>query len=367
MNKIPLVNLGLNYMRLRDEILSIFDELSKKGAYVLTEEVRRFEKNFAEYCGTKYAIGVANGGEALFLSLKALGVGPGDEVITVPNTFIATAWAIIAAGARPVFVDVREDFNINPLLIEKAITSKTKAIIPVHFTGRPAEMDPILDIAKKYNLHIIEDAAQAIGAEYKGKRTGTFGVLNCFSLHPLKNLHVHGDGGVITTDSQEYYELLLKLRNNGLKNRDECEIWGFNSRLDGIQAAIADLKLKHIDQWNRRYIEIAEKYIVELSPLVSVPTQESHIKSVYHRFMIRTERRNALQQFLQEAHIESKAHYPIPLHLQECAKNLGYKRGSFPVAERLSDTILSIPLYSELTDDQANYVIEQIKNFFNNQ
>jgi dTDP-4-amino-4,6-dideoxygalactose transaminase len=213
--KVKFVNLGSQYKKLRDEIIKKFDEMSAKGAYVLTDELKNFEKNIADYCETKYAVGVSSGTDALFLTLKSLGIGLGDEVITAPNSFIATAGAIAALGAKPIFVDVRDDYNIDPQLIEPAITNKTKAIVPVHLTGRAADMDPIMEIAKKHDLSIVEDAAQAIGARYKGKRVGSFGIAGCFSLHPLKNLHIHGDGGVITTNESVLCKNLIKLRNHG--------------------------------------------------------------------------------------------------------------------------------------------------------
>jgi len=243
--KIPFVNPGLQYKGLREEILSRFDRISLTGNYVLGKEVEEFERNFADYCGTSYAVGVGNGSDALSFSLLGLGVKPGDEVITAPNSFVASAWTIANIGAKPVFVDVREDFNLNPRLIQHAITPKTKAIMPVHLTGRVADMEMINKIAGDHNLLVIEDAAQAVGASYKSKMSGSFGDAGCFSLHPLKNLHVHGDGGVITTNNKDLYNRALKMRNHGLKNRNECEFWGWNSRLDEIQASIANLKLSY--------------------------------------------------------------------------------------------------------------------------
>ena len=228
--KVKFVDLGAQYKNLRDEIIKKFDEISGVGDYILSSEVKKFEGNIASYCQTKHALGVGNCTDALFLSLKALEIGAGDEVITAPNSFIATAGAIAAAGAKPAFVDVQDDFNINTDIIEEKITNKAKAIMPVHLTGRPADMDAIMKIAEKHGLDIVEDAAQAIGAKHKGKNVGSFGKLGCFSLHPLKNLHVHGDGGFITTSDNMLYNKLLKLRNHGLKNRDECEFFGFNSR-----------------------------------------------------------------------------------------------------------------------------------------
>ncbi len=361
--KVPFVNLGLQYKGLREEILGEFDEISMRGAYVLNSELREFEENFAQYCGMRFAIGVGNGSDALFFSLIALDIGAGDEIITAPNSFIATAWAITNVGAKPVFVDVRDDYNIDPDQIEAAITPRTKAIIPIHLTGRVADMDPILEIARKHRLHVIEDSAQAVGASYKGKKAGSFGVVSCFSLHPLKNLHVHGDGGVITTDDKSLYERLMKMRNHGMKNREECEFWGYNSRLDGIQAAIANIKLPHLDRWNQRFREIAARYTEALADCVQVPIDREYEVPVYHRYIIRHTRRDAMQSYLAEQGIETKVNYPIPLHLQEAARPLGYKRGDFPQAEQQSETILSLPIYPELEDAQVEHVIVSVPYF----
>jgi dTDP-4-amino-4,6-dideoxygalactose transaminase len=365
--KVKFVDLGLEYKSLKDEILKKFDELSSKGQYVLGTEGEKFEKSFAEFCGVKHAIGVANGTDALFLSMKALGIGHGDEVITAANSFIASAGSIAQIGARPVFVDVLEDYNMNPELLEKTITKKTKAIMPVHLTGRPADMDAIMAIAKKHKLFVIEDAAQAVGAKYRGKRVGSFGNTGCFSLHPLKNLHVHGDGGVITTNDTALYEKLLKMRNHGLKNRDECDFFAYNSRLDEIQAGILNIKLPHLDKWNARYWAIARKYQAALTALkdfIQVPTDKSFEEPVYHRFIIQCERRDELQKYLLENGIDTKVHYPIPLHLQKAAEHLGYKEGDFPVAEKQAKKILSLPGYPALKDEQVEMVINAVKSFY---
>jgi len=364
--KVPFVNPGLQYQRLKNEILNKFDEISSKGAYVLGNETIKFEKNFADYCGTSYAIGVGNGSDALFFSLLALGISEGDEVITVPNSFVATAWAIANVGATVVFVDVGDDFNINTDLIVNAVSSKTKAILPVHLTGRIADMEKIQDIANEHKLHIIEDAAQAVGATYRDYKSGSFGDTGCFSLHPLKNLHVHGDGGVVTTNDEFLYKKIIKMRNHGLKNRNECEFWGWNSRLDEIHAAIANLKLEYLDDWNRRHRDIASWYTHELEGLVQTPTINNHEHPVFHRFMIQHRKRDELQAFLEEKQIQTAVNYPIPLHLQESAKYLGYKKGDFPVAEEQAKSILSIPLYPELEDFQIEYVIDAVKKFIQN-
>ena len=361
--KVHFVNLGLQYKGLRDQIINKFDEISLQGAYILNQDLVEFEKKFALYCGSKYAIGVGCGADALFFSCIALGIGKGDEVITAPNSFIATAWAIANVGAKPAFVDVRDDYNIDPDQIEAAITYKTKAIMPVHLTGRIADMEPILEIAQHHNLYVIEDAAQAVGASYKGRKSGAFGTTGCFSLHPLKNLHVHGDGGVLTTDDRNIYDHLVKMRNHGLRDRDECEFWGYNSRLDGIQAAIANIKLAHLDKWNRKFREIATRYTKELDEILFVPKDQPYEFPVYHRYIVRHPQRDALQRHLTKCGVETKVNYPVPIHLQEAARLLGYKKGDFPNAERQADTILSLPIYAELEDSQVEHVINSIKSF----
>lgn len=364
MPQVKFVDLGRQYELLREEILEEVDKVCRKGDYILGHSLKLFESAFAEFCGVSYAVGVGNGSDALYLSLKVLGIGPGDEVITAPNSFIATAWVIAHTGASIRFADVGEDMNLDPISVQNAITPKTKALMPVHLTGRIAKMDELQKIADENGLYLVEDAAQAIGATYNGKRAGSFSNCAGFSLHPLKNLHAAGDGGIITTDSSELYELLNKYRNHGLKNRDDCDFWGINSRLDTIQAAIALIKLKHLEIWNKRYQAIAAKYSESLKGLVSVPTHANHESPVYHRYMIRTEKRDLLQSFLDKKGIETKVNYPVPLHLQPAAANLGYRKGSFPVAENLCKTILSLPAYPELHDHEIDFVIETIFEFF---
>ena len=366
MPTVKFVDLGKQYLNLRQEILDKFDEISKNGDYILSKEVSEFEENFAMYCGTKYAVAVGNGSDALYLSLLSLGIGPNDEVITAPNSFVATAWVSARTGARIRFCDVDDDMNIDPKLIESVISERTKAILPVHLTGRVADMDRIQTIAEKHNLFVVEDAAQAVGAVYRNKKAGSFGIGAGFSLHPLKNLHVHGDGGVVTTNNSKLYEKLLQYRNHGLINRDECGFWGINSRLDAVQAGIGNIKLKYIDKWNNRYKEIAKIYTKNLNGYVSVPIMKEHEEPVFHRFMIRHPEREGLQAFLADNDIETKVNYPIPLHLQPAAKDLGYKKGDYPVAEELADTILSLPLYPELGDDYVYYVIKKIIQFSKN-
>lgn len=362
--QVPFVALNRQYENLRSELMEEFDRIGHSGAYIMGETLERFETEMARYCETPYALGVANGSDALFLILKAIGIGSGDEVITCPNSFIATAWVIVATGAKPVFVDIAEDYNIDVDKIELAITSRTKGIMPVHLTGRPADMDSINNLAKKYNLAIIEDSAQAIGAKYKNKRVGSLGTAAGFSLHPLKNLGVYGDAGLISTGDFELYSKINILRNHGLKNRDECEIWGYNSRLDPMQAAFALVKLKYLDSWNERYRKIASYYRDNLKNYVWVPEDRSYEESVYHNFVIKLEKRDELSLYLEQHGIGTRVHYPIPIHMQACAEELGYHRGDFPVTERLAQQILSLPIYPELTDSEVEHVIKSAQGFF---
>jgi dTDP-4-amino-4,6-dideoxygalactose transaminase len=362
--KVDYVNLGLQFQNLKQEITDKFVEISSKGSYVLGEELKDFEELFSEYCGTSYAVGVGNGSDAIFFSLLALGIGHGDEVITTPNSFIATAWTIINIGAKPVFVDIGDDYNIDPNKIESAITSNTKAIIPVHLTGKISKMDEILEISKKHNLYVIEDSAQAVGATLNDKKAGSFGITGCFSLHPLKNLHVHGDGGMVTTNDKNIYNYLNKVRNHGLVNRDECEFWGYNSRLDEIQAAIGKIKLPYLNKWNEKSRKIAYKYTENLRDNVGVPIDKDNEKPVYQTYVINTDYRDELQNYLHKLGVETKIHYPIPIHLQESAKKLGYSKGDFPITEKQSSRILSLPIYPEMREDQIDHVIKGVNAFF---
>lgn len=362
--KIPFVALARQFSNLEAPMTDAFLSVCRSGVYIMGENLESFEKNLAEYCGVSHAVGVANGSDALFLVLKALGIGDGDEVITATNSFIASAWVIAATGAKPVLVDVAEDLNIDPNLIEGLITEKTRAIIPVHLTGRPAPMTEINEIAQRHGIHVIEDAAQAIGAKYHGCRVGSLGLAAGFSLHPLKNLGVYGDGGAITTNDSALNEKLIKLRNHGLRNRDECDFWGFNSRLDPLQAAFANIKLRYLDDWNRRNREIANAYRSGLKEYVVVPNDQDWEECVYHNFVLRTKERDALMQHLFQNGIDTRVHYPIPIHLQKAAIKLGYKRGHFPKSEEYASTMLSLPIYPELLDEEVEYIISKIKSFF---
>jgi dTDP-4-amino-4,6-dideoxygalactose transaminase len=364
MMNIPYVDIGAQTKLLKKDLLLAIEEVLDHGNFILGKEVQFFEERFASYCGVRFAVGVNSGTDALFLSLKALGIGQGDEVITAPNSFIASASVIIAAGAKPVFVDVRNDYNINPDLIEQAITPLTRAIIPVHLTGRPADMDPILEIAGKYKIKVIEDAAQAVGAKYRDKKVGALGDIGCFSLHPLKTLNACGDGGIITTDNEKIFEELCRLRNFGLVNRDETVVWGYNSRLDSLQAAILLVKLKWLDEWNTKRRQNAKVYTSKLKDIVDVPGAQPHEFCVFHTYVVQTEKRSELQDYLQNNGIGTRIHYPIPIHLQPAARELGYKKGAFPVCEEQSQRILSLPIHQGMKEKHVHYVTDNIISFY---
>lgn len=350
-----------------EEIFKSLENLIKTTDYTLGKPVEEFEQKFAKLLGTKYAIGVNSGTDALFLSLKAIGVEAGDEVITTPNTFIATVGAIAASGATPVFVDVLEDYTINPDLIEEAITPKTKAFIPVHYAGHPAEMPSIMAIAEKHDLEVIEDACQAITASINNKNVGTYGISGGFSLHPLKNLNVWGDGGVIVTNSDELCRQLILLRNHGLKNRDEVQFFGYNTRLDSLQAVVGNYLIQQINNITETRIKWAQKFDTALASLkgfITIPKRQPNKRYVFHLYMIMAKERDKLLSYLIENGIEAKIHYPIPLHLQEAAAYLGYKRGDFPVAESHCESIITLPVHQHLKENQVDYVIEKIREFY---
>lgn len=342
-------------------------ELVRTGDFTLGAPVRKFEKRFAEMCGLRYAIGVGSGTDALMLSMKALGVAPGDEVITTPNTFVATVGAIAMIGARPVFVDNNDEYTIDVNKIEAALTPKTKAILPVHLTGNPADMPAIMDIAQRHNLAVVEDAAQAILATIDGKHVGQWGNSACFSLHPLKNLNVWGDGGIIVTNSTEHYESVKLLRNHGLSSRDEVEVFGHNSRLDSLQATIANRLLGQVPDITERRIENARRFdeaFADLGEYIVIPPRRDNVKQVYHTYVIRVADRDDLLDHLLGNSIRAKIHYPKPLHLQKAAAYLGYQSGDFPVCEEHCRTIISLPVHQHLTLDEMDYMIEHVRQFY---
>ena len=349
-----------------ERLLQVIRSVVRTGRFTLGEELEEFESALSQLCGTKFAVGVSSGTDALFLALKACGIGAGDEVITVPNSFVATAGAIVMTGARPVFVDVKEDYNINPDLLEEKVTSRTKAVVPVHLTGNPAEMDRLLEIASRRKLLVIEDAAQAIGASYHGKPVGSFGIAGCFSFHPLKNLNGWGDGGAITTSSQKLFDRLKLLRNHGLRNRDECVVFGYNSRLDNLQATLLLKLMEEVQAVTEKRIRLAVMYdrqLEDLKEFVTLPPRRSDVRQVYHTYVLQATSRDELLRFLSEKGIEAKVHYPVPIHLQEAARTYGHQKGDFPVCEAQADRILTLPLHQYLEEEDVLYVCDQIKSF----
>ncbi len=364
--QVPYVNIAAQHAALKSELMAAVSQVLDHGHFVLGEEVQQFEQCFAALCGVSHAVGVNSGTDALILALRQLGIGPGDEVITVPNSFVATASCIALVGARPVLVDVGDDLNLDPAQLGPAITPRTRAVLVVHLTGRPADMDPILTVAARHGLSVVEDCAQAVLAQYRGRPVGSLGTIGCFSLHPLKTLNACGDGGVLTTNDPACDAGLRIARNLGLKTRDECVVWSGNSRLDTIQAAMLLVKLRHVREWTDRRRANAAWYTAALADIAAVqpPTEHAHETAVYHTYVIQADRRDELKQHLAERGIGSAIHYPDPIHLQESAAALGYRRGDFPVAERQAGRILSLPIYPELTRQELEYVAHSIRAFY---
>lgn len=365
--KIPSFDLKRQYQNLKLEIDQVVQDVMEKGQFILGENVSLLESELSVYCGTKYAIGVASGTDALLLSLRALGVGPGDEVITTPFTFFATAEVISNLGAKPVFVDIEPDtFNIDVERVEKEITKNTKVILPVHIFGQMCNIDKLLELKEKYNLFIVEDACQAIGAIFNGKKAGSIGDTGCFSFFPTKNLGAFGDGGMIVTNDEGIRDKILMLRNHGSKKKYYHEELGYNSRLDEIQAAILRVKLRYLDSYIRRRQEIASLYSSLLSdiPHVKTPRIKEGRTHTFHQYVIRAERRDELQRYLSDNGIGSTVYYPLPLHLQKVYNSLGYKPGDFPEAERASKDVLALPMWPELKDEEIREVVEVIKSFY---
>lgn len=364
--QIDFVNLKRQYQAIKPEINHAIQEVLNTASFVGGEEIQIFEKKFAKYCGAKYCVTVNSGTDALKFICQALNIKEGDEVLVPVNTFIATALAVSMTGAKPIFVDCNEDsYNIDTNLIEPKITSKTKAIIAVHLYGQPAEMDEILKVARKYKLPVIEDACQAHGAIYKNKKVGNFGIAAAFSFYPGKNLGAYGDGGAVVTNNLKMAEKIKKLREYGQKEKYVHWEKGTNSRMDTLQAAILAVKLKYLDEWNKKRREAAAYYIKQLKDLpVKLPKVEKDRKHVFHLFVIETNLRNEMMEFLRERGVFCGIHYPLPIHLQKAYKELGYKKGDFPVAEKLSKRILSLPMYAELKKQEINYLKKELKKFF---
>lgn len=374
--KVPFLDLKAQYNSIKDEVNPAIQEILDNTAYILGKSVSQFENEFAKAHNVKYCVGTSSGTDANHLVLWALGIGSGDEVIIPANTFIATAWGATLCGASPVFVDCHtESYNINPAKVEAAITKKTKAIVAVHLYGQSADMDALNDIAKKHNLILVEDAAQAHLAEYKGKRIGGLSKATSFSFYPGKNLGAYGEAGAVTTNDEQLAKLFAQLREHGQSEKYYHENFGHNYRMEGIQGAVLGVKLKHLENWTDGRRGVAAKYREKLGNLeqISLPVELPNHKHVYHLFVIRVngnnlesreETRNKLQSFLSENEIASGLHYPVPLHLQKCFNNLNYKKGDFPVTEDLARSGLSLPMFPELTDEQIEYVSSKIKEFF---
>lgn len=373
---IPLLNLQTQHQAIREEVMAAITRIVDSQQFILGEEVRQLEEEIAAYCGSKYAIGCASGSDALFLSLLALGIGPGDEVLTSPYTFFATAGEITRVGAVPVFVDIDEHtFNLDTGLIAERLAarsgsagSKIRAILPVHLFGGCADMDPICTLALERGLTVIEDAAQSIGAEYKGRRAGSMGQLGCFSFYPTKNLGAYGDGGLVTTGDSQLAARLRALRVHGSTSKYLHEWVGVNSRLDELQAAVLRVKLRYLDEWSAGRQRNADRYrmrLAELSLPVVVPLSTFfQTRHVYNQFTIRCSDRDRLRMYLKEHGIGSEIYYPLPLHLQPCYANLGYRKGDFPVSERLAAEALSLPVQAELAGEDIDYICGTIQAFY---
>ena len=358
-----LVEQFADYTKIFKEV----EKVVKRGDYTLGKEVDICEKNFAKRTGAKYAISVGNGTDALLLTLKALNIGSGDEVISVPYTFIATVGSIVIAEAKPVFVDIKEDYNMDENKIVTAITKKTKAIMPVHWAGRPCELDKIYSIAKKYKLHVVQDSAHVIGARFKKKHLINFGDACTYSMHPLKNLNVWGDGGFVVTNKKPLAKKLYLIRNHGLKNRNSVEIFGYNSRLDTIQAAVANYKMKNkLNNITNKRIKNATMLDKLLSKNENVTTVKrlKHLKEVFHLYHINVKKRDLLQQYLIKNNVDAKVHYPIPIHLQKAAKYLKYKKGDFPIAEKMANTSLSLPVHEFIDERHVKHMVHYINKFY---
>jgi len=366
--KVPFLDLKAQYVSIREEIASGLQQVLDNTAFAGGPFVTRFEKEFASFCQTDFAIGLGSGTDALWAAILGLGIGQGDEVITTPNTFIATAEAISFSGAQPVFVGIDEKtYNMNPELLEDAITPRTKAIMPVHLYGQTADMDPILKIAKKHDLFVIEDACQAHGAEYKSRPAGSIGDAGCFSFYPGKNLGAYGEAGVVVTNNAQLNEKIQMFRDHGQAKKYYHSMIGWNARMDGFQGAVLSVKLKYLNQWNESRRKNARLYNELLANIdgVILPTEADYAKHIYHLYVIRTQNRDAFMAALAENEVFCGIHYPVPLHLQEAYSSLGYKKGDFPVAEKCCEQLVSLPMFPELTPEQIGYVVEKVKSIVN--
>lgn len=368
--KVPLLDLTAQYKKIKDDILKATLEVYESQRFILGPKVEELEQGIAQYCRCKYGVGVSSGTDALLISLMAAGIGPGDEVVTTPYTFFATVGSIVRVGAVPVFADIEKDtYNMDPQSAERKITERTKAIIPVHLFGQCCDMDPILELARTHDLVVIEDAAQAIGAEYKGQRAGSMGDLGCFSFFPSKNLGAFGDGGMVTTSSDSLYEKLKIIRVHGSSPKYYHKLLGGNFRLDALQAAIVLVKLPCLDGWTtsrqanaRRYCELFA--VKGLDKIIGMPAEKNG-RHIYNQFIISVpDQRDELREMLHEAGIGTEIYYPVPMHMQPCFEGVYGKKGDFPIAEHAADKTLALPIYPELTDEQQAYVVEKIRAFY---
>jgi dTDP-4-amino-4,6-dideoxygalactose transaminase len=362
---IPILDLKAQIKPLRAELDAAIARAIDNCSFCLGPDTKKFEEDFAKYCGAEHCLGYNSGTSALHIALMLLNVGPGDEVVTTPFTFVATSWAISYVGAKPVYVDIDDaTFNLDPKLLEKAITPRTKAVMPVHLYGQPFDVDPIREICRKHKLPLVEDAAQAVGAKYKGKTIGTFGEISCFSFYPGKNLGAFGEGGALVTNNAEYAKRARSLREHGSTVRYYHDEVGFNYRMEGIQGAVLGIKLKHLPKWTQERQRVAKRYVELLkdTPL-RLPHQAEYAESVWHQYVVRHPKRDALKAHLDANGVGCALHYPLPLHLQKCYASLGYKKGDFPVAEKAAEQCLSLPIYPELTDAQIQRVVAVIKDF----
>ncbi len=367
--QIPFVDLKAQYHSIETEILAALQNVCENTSFVLGPFVKNFEENFSRFIGTRYTLGLNSGTAAVQLAVQAL-IKAGDEVITAPNTFIATSEAITAAGGRVVFVDVDEStYNMNPSLLESAITRRTRVIVPVHLYGQPADMDPILEIARKHHLHVIEDAAQAHGAVYKGKTAGSLGDAAAFSFYPGKNLGAYGEAGAVTTSLEQVRDFIYKYRDHGSAEKYIHEFEGHNMRMEGFQGAVLNVKLKYLGDWNEKRRRNARRYNEHFQKIngVIIPGSLPDTLPVYHLYVIRVKDRQGLQNYLQENGVATGFHYKFPLHLQKAYSHLGYKKGDFPVAEKVMEEIISLPMYPELTGEQIKYVVELVSQFVGGQ
>jgi len=364
--KIPYLDLAAQMRPLRAEIEAALAQALDKCTFCLGPDVAAFEAEFAAFCGVKHCVGVNSGTSALHLAMRLLNIGPGDEVITTPYTFVATSWAISYVGAKPVYVDIEDaTFNLNPELVEKAVTSRTRAILPVHLYGQPCALDELLAIANKRGLALVEDAAQAHGALYKGRRVGGLGQIGCFSFYPGKNLGAYGEGGALVTNDGAFAARARALREHGSSVRYYHDEIGYNYRMEGFQGAVLRVKLKHLNRWVEERRRVARRYTELLADTpLKLPVEAQGVQSAWHLYVVRHPRRDELKKHLEEHGIGCALHYPLPLHVQKCYAHLGYKAGDFPVAEKAARECLSLPIYPEMTDEQVKRVAEVIRDFF---